>query len=105
MLAIEGAIDRIFPLRTATHGANIACHARAIAARGALPTEFARGLHLRITLSYHRDMRRTDVYLKVELVLDEKEQLERVAAELCRMIRRVHGVRSAEVSNTVDKDA
>ena len=50
-------------------------------------------------------MRRTDVYLKVELALDEKEQLERVAAELCRMIRRVHGVRSAEVSSTIDKDS
>jgi hypothetical protein len=105
MLAIEGAIDRVFPLRSAANGANIACDARTMPARGALPTEFARGLHVRIPLSYHRDMRRTDVYLKVELALDEKEQLERVAAELCRMVRRVHGVRSAEVSNTVDKDS
>jgi len=49
-------------------------------------------------------MSRTDVYLKVELDLDEKEKPERVAAEICRLIRKVYGVRSAEVSNMVEKD-
>jgi hypothetical protein len=49
-------------------------------------------------------MARTDVYLKVELDLDEKEKPERVASEICRLIRKVYGVRSAEVSNLVDKD-
>ena len=47
-------------------------------------------------------MVRTDVYLKVELLLDEKESPERVAAEICRMIRKLHGVRLAEVSSVVD---
>jgi hypothetical protein len=55
-------------------------------------------------LSYHRGMVRTDVYLKVEVVLDEKEPVERVAAEICRQIRRLHGVRQAEVLSTVDRD-
>jgi hypothetical protein len=50
-------------------------------------------------------MPRTDLYLKVELDLDEKEKPERVAAEICRMIRRVYGVRHAEVSNMVEKEA
>jgi hypothetical protein len=49
-------------------------------------------------------MRRTDVYLKLELVLDEKENVERVAAEICRQIRKLHGVRNAEVSSAVDRD-
>ncbi len=49
-------------------------------------------------------MSRTDLYLKVELDLDEKERPERVAAEICRLIRKVYGVRSAEVSNMVEKD-
>ena len=49
-------------------------------------------------------MPRTDVYLKVELDLDEREKPERVAAEICRLIRKVYGVRSAEVSNMVEKD-
>jgi len=37
--------------------------------------------------------RATDVYLKVELDLDSKEKPERVAAEICRTIRRIYGVR------------
>lgn len=48
---------------------------------------------------------RTDLYLKVELVLDEKEDPERVAAEICRLIGRVYGVRRAEVSNMVEKES
>jgi hypothetical protein len=50
-------------------------------------------------------MARTDLYLKVELDLDEKEKPERLASEICRMIRKVYGVRSAEVSSMVEKDA
>jgi hypothetical protein len=49
-------------------------------------------------------MRRTDLYLKVELTLDDKEQPEKLAAEICRMIRKVYGVRSAEVSSMIEKD-
>jgi hypothetical protein len=49
-------------------------------------------------------MPRTDLYLKVELDLDEKEKPERLAAEICRVIRKIYGVRSAEVSNMVEKD-
>jgi hypothetical protein len=49
-------------------------------------------------------MPRTDVYIKVELDLDEKEKPERLAAEICRQIRKVYGVRGAEVSSIVDKD-
>jgi hypothetical protein len=50
-------------------------------------------------------MARTDVYLKVEIDLDEKEKPERIAAEICRMIRRVYGVRNADVTNMVERDA
>ena len=49
-------------------------------------------------------MPRTDVYLKVELDLDPKESPERVAAEITRVIRRVYGVRKAEVSSMVERD-
>jgi hypothetical protein len=49
-------------------------------------------------------MPRTDVYLKIEMDLDEKEAPERVAAEICRMIRRVYGVRQAEVTNMVERE-
>ena len=53
-------------------------------------------------------MARTHVYLKVELDLPEskkaKERPERVAAEICRVIRRVYGVRNAEVSSIMEKE-
>ena len=51
-----------------------------------------------------RNVPRTDVYLKVELDLDPKEKPERVAAEICRTIRRIYGVRKAEVSSMVERD-
>ena len=54
--------------------------------------------------SYHRNVPRTDLYLKVELDLDPKEKPERVAAEICRTIRRIYGVRKAEVSSMVERD-
>jgi len=50
-------------------------------------------------------MPRTDLYIKVELELDEKEKSERIAAEICRQLRKLYGVRSAEVSNMIEKDA
>jgi len=49
-------------------------------------------------------MPRTDLYLKVELDLDDKESPERVAAEICRLVRRVYGVRKAEVSSMVERE-
>ena len=51
-------------------------------------------------------MPRTDVYLKVELDLPDsgKERPERLASEICRMIRKVYGVRNAEVSSIMEKE-
>jgi len=36
--------------------------------------------------------------------MDETEQPERLASEICRLIRKLYGVRSAEVSNMVEKE-
>ena len=49
-------------------------------------------------------MRRTDLYVKVELVLDDEEKIERLASEICRLIRKVYGVRNAEVSSIIERD-
>ncbi|HLH42015.1 MAG TPA: hypothetical protein VKV74_03435 [Bryobacteraceae bacterium] len=49
-------------------------------------------------------MARADVYLKIELDLDELENPERIAAEMCRMLKKIYGVRHAEVSNIVERD-
>ncbi len=47
-------------------------------------------------------MKSIDLYLKVELDLDESENAKRFAEELCRILGRVYGVRRAEVSNMID---
>lgn len=46
-------------------------------------------------------MQRVDLFIKVEVELDEKEKAERVAAEICRQIEKIYVVRSAELSNAV----
>ena len=50
-------------------------------------------------------MPRSDLYLKIELDIDEDERPEKLAAEICRMIRKVYGVRTAEVSSLIEKDS
>jgi hypothetical protein len=47
---------------------------------------------------------RTDLYIKVELDTDDKEPLDRLAQEVCRAVRKIYGVRHAEVTNMVEKD-
>ena len=46
-------------------------------------------------------MQRLDIYLKVELELDNSEQPQRVARELERILKRFYGVRVAEATNLV----
>jgi hypothetical protein len=55
-------------------------------------------------LSYHREMPRTDLYLKVELDLDDREPPDRIASEICRAIKRIYAVRKVEVSNMVERE-
>ena len=105
VLAVVRAIDRVFALRTAALRANIASNARAVSARASLVADLTGNVHRRMSLSYHRGMPRTDLYLKVELDLDEKENPERIASEICRTLRKLYGVRYAEVSSMVEKDA
>lgn len=47
-------------------------------------------------------MKNIDVYIKVEVDLDESEHPQRFAEELCRVLKRVYGVRKAEVSNLLE---
>ena len=49
-------------------------------------------------------MQRVDLYIKVEVVIEEDEKPERVANEICRQIQKLYVVRAAELSNTVKRD-
>lgn len=44
-------------------------------------------------------MPRTDLFIKVEIEHDADESPQRLAAEICRQVQKVYGVRSAELSN------
>jgi len=46
-------------------------------------------------------MKRVDLYIKVQVEVDEDEKLERVGAEICRQLEKMYVVRSAELSNAV----
>jgi hypothetical protein len=50
-----------------------------------------------------RLMPRTDLYLKVVADHDEVDTPEKLAAEICRLIKKVHGVRSAELSSFITR--
>jgi len=44
-------------------------------------------------------MNRADLFLKIEIELEEDEQPERIGEEICRQIRKMYGVREAELSS------
>ncbi|HYP14772.1 MAG TPA: hypothetical protein VEQ63_12665 [Bryobacteraceae bacterium] len=48
-------------------------------------------------------MPRTDLYLKVVADHDENDTPEKLAAEICRHIEKVYGVRTAELSSFVTR--
>lgn len=50
-------------------------------------------------------MKAIDVYLKVEVDLEDTESPKRFAEELCRVLKKVYGVRKAEVSTLHDVSA
>jgi hypothetical protein len=49
-------------------------------------------------------MKRTDVYLKVEVEGKPGDDIRKMAEELCRRLMQSYGVVSAEVSSLVDKE-
>ena len=49
-------------------------------------------------------MRRTDVYLKVELLIEDDDNIHKIAQEICRQVERVYEVRKAEVQNISERE-
>lgn len=49
-------------------------------------------------------MKRVDLYIKVELEIDQDENTERVAGEIVRQLEKLYVVRRAEVSNAVARE-
>ena len=51
-----------------------------------------------------KDMKRVDLYIKVEVDIDEGETAEGVAREICRQVEKIYVVRKAELSSAVARD-
>jgi hypothetical protein len=49
-------------------------------------------------------MKRIDLYIKVEVELEEEEKPEKVAREICRQVEKIYVVRKAELSSAVARD-
>ena len=49
-------------------------------------------------------MRVTDVYIKVQLLVGDKDNIQKIAQEICRKVEDVYEVRSAEVSSVVERE-
>jgi hypothetical protein len=49
-------------------------------------------------------MKRVDIYVKVEVELEEEEVPERVAREICRQVEKMYIVRKAEPSHIVARE-
>jgi len=49
-------------------------------------------------------MKRVDLYIKVEVELDEEEEPERVGGEICRQLEKMYVVRFAELSSIVNHE-
>lgn len=49
-------------------------------------------------------MQRVDLYIKVEVELEDEEKPERVAGEICRNLEKLYVVRSAELSNVLPRE-
>lgn len=49
-------------------------------------------------------MQRVDLYVKVEVELDEGETPERIANEIIRLVQKLYVVRSVELSSAVPRE-
>lgn len=49
-------------------------------------------------------MQRIDLYIKVQVELEDDEKPDRVAGEICRQLEKIFVVRSAELSNAVTRE-
>lgn len=47
-------------------------------------------------------MKAIDLYIKVEVDVPDEEDVQKLAEELCRMLRKAYAVRKAELSSQVN---
>jgi hypothetical protein len=54
-------------------------------------------------LSYHRAVKRLDLYFKVEVDLSEGEDPKKLSEEIIRVLKKVYGVRRADLDSMQER--
>lgn len=49
-------------------------------------------------------MQRVDLYIRVEVEIEDEEKIEKIASEVVRQVKKINIVRTAEFSNAVKRD-
>src|SRR4051794_24280150 len=97
--------ERNLSFRPAADRADLAIHRGTTAPGAPFSADFTQD-RLGHAYEYYQisSMQRVDLYIKVEVLLEEEEKPEKVAREICRQLEKLYMVRSAELSNTVARD-
>jgi hypothetical protein len=104
VLAFERTGEGDFTLGAAANGTDIALDGGAGAARTTFSADLTQDRlgHSLLAIIGAEQMKRVDLHIKVSVDLDEEEDAQRVASEICRQIEKMHVVRSAELSSVVE---
>jgi hypothetical protein len=106
MLTFQRARKRDLALCPAADGANVRVQRWTGSFSAALAASFAQNWfrHGHYPVLSNQGMKRIDLYIKVEVVLEEEEIPEKVAREICRQVEKIYVVRRAELSSAVVRE-
>ncbi|MGI8960221.1 MAG: hypothetical protein ACR2IV_10760 [Bryobacteraceae bacterium] len=106
VFAFKRASKRYLAFCPAAKRADVSIDSRTGTSRPALAAYFAKNYfrHRLPSIIESGQMQRVDLYIKVEVELDEDETPERIAGEICRLLQKTYFVRSAELSSAVPRE-
>ncbi len=105
IFTFERARKRDLAFCSAADRADIAVNGRARAFCAPFAANFAEDrLHQLPSIIGSEQMQRVDLYIKVEVEVEEDEKPEQIAKEICRQLQKIYYVRAAELSNTVARE-
>jgi hypothetical protein len=110
VFAFKRTGERDLAFRSAANAADISLHRRTGPFGAALTAELAQNYFRHLSLSSvpgiieTKPMKRVDLYIKVQVELDEDEKPDRVAREICRQLEKIYVVRTAELSSAVSAE-
>jgi hypothetical protein len=107
VFALEGTRKRILALCSTADSADFSLYGGTMALGSSFTADLTQngfGHSVFVSPLSLDQMQRVDLYIRVEVELDEDDQIEKVASEICRQIKKNNVVRNAEFSNAVTRD-